>query len=126
MGRWLASCYTLFVVHKSLVSWLLGTKPSEVLMQLKEAYLQRAVAEVEDLAARVAVLKSRIAKQKVSVKLQYNWELDYVRNRFAEFKRRLEELEEASDDHLEEAQAATELAWKDLQHAVDTLLSALP
>jgi hypothetical protein len=95
-------------------------------MQLKEAYLQRAVAEVEDLAARVAVLKSRIAKQKVSVKLQYNWELDYVRNRFAEFKRRLEELEEANDDHLEEVQLAAELAWKDLQHAVDTLLSALP
>lgn len=95
-------------------------------MQLKEAYLQRAVAEVEDLSARVALLKSRIAKQKVSVKLQYHWELDYVRNRFAEFKRRLEELEDASDDRLEEVQTAAELAWKDLQHAVDTLLSALP
>jgi hypothetical protein len=95
-------------------------------MQLKEAYLLRAVAEVEDLSARVALLKSRIAKQKVSVKIQYHWELDYVRNRFAEFKRRLEELEDASDDRLEDVQAATELAWKDLQHAVDTLLSALP
>ncbi len=31
-------------------------------MQLKEAYLQRVVAEVEDLTARVAVLKSRIAR----------------------------------------------------------------
>ncbi len=39
-------------------------------MQLKEAYLQRTVAEVEELAERVAVLKARIAKQKVSVKSQ--------------------------------------------------------
>jgi hypothetical protein len=84
------------------------------------------VAEVEDLAAHVAVLKARISKQKVSVKVQYNWELEYVRNRFAEFKQRVEELEDASDAQLEEAQKASELAWKDLQHAVDTLLSAMP
>jgi len=49
-----------------------------------------------------------------------------VRNRFAEFKRCVEELEEASDQQIEGAQEATELAWKDLQHAVDTLLAALP
>lgn len=95
-------------------------------MQLKEAYLQRVVTEVEDLAARVALLKARIAKQKVSVKLQHSWELDYVRNRFAEFKQRIEELEDASDERLEDVHEATELAWKDLQHAVDSLLAELP
>jgi predicted nuclease with TOPRIM domain len=95
-------------------------------MHLKEEYLQRVVGEVEDLSERVAVLKARIARQKVSVKLQYHWELEYVRNRFAEFKRRVEELENASEAHLEEAQKTCELAWKDLQHAVDALLSALP
>lgn len=95
-------------------------------MQIREAYLQRVVVEVEELAARVAQLKARIAKQKVSVKLQFNWELEYVRNRFAEFRLRVQELEDASDDRLEEAEAATELAWKDLQHAVDALLAALP
>lgn len=95
-------------------------------MQTKEAYLQRVVAEVEDLAGQVAVLKALIAKQKVSVNLQFNWELDYVRNRFAEFKRRVEELENADDAQLEEAQQTCELAWKDLEHAVNTLLAALP
>ncbi|HEY6947152.1 MAG TPA: hypothetical protein VI431_18580 [Candidatus Acidoferrum sp.] len=95
-------------------------------MQMKEAYLQRVVAEVEDLAERVALLKARIGKQKVSVNLQYNWELDYVRNRFAEFKRRVEELEDADDAKLDEAQQTCELAWKDLEHAVDDLLTALP
>jgi len=95
-------------------------------MQLKEQYLQQVVTEVEDLSSRVAVIKSRIAKQTVSVKLQYHWELDYVRNRFAEFKRCIEALEDASDVDLDDAHEATELAWKDLQHAVDTLLAALP
>ena len=95
-------------------------------MQMKEAYLQRVVAEVEDLADRVAQLKARIAKQKISVGLQFNGELEYLRNRFAEFRKRIEELEEASDEHLEEAHEASELAWRDLEHAVDALMAALP
>ncbi len=66
-------------------------------MQLKEAYLDRVVGEVEDLASRVALLKGRFAKQKVSVKLEHYWELEYVRTRFAEFKHRVRELEDADD-----------------------------
>ena len=95
-------------------------------MQLKEAYLDRIVGEVEDLASRVALLKSRFAKQKVSVKLEHYWELEYVRTRFTEFKRRVRELEDADDPELQRLQEGVELAWKDLIQAVETLLSALP
>lgn len=95
-------------------------------MQLKEAYLDRVVGEVEELASRIALLKARFAEQKVSVKLEHYWELEYVRSRFAEFKRRLVELEEADDAHLVKVQEAMDAAWKDLLHAVETLLAALP
>jgi hypothetical protein len=44
-------------------------------MLVKEAYLDRVVGEVEDLAARVALLKGRFAKQKVSVKLEQSVEV---------------------------------------------------
>jgi len=95
-------------------------------MLLKEAYLDQVVGEVEDLAGRVAQLKGRFAKQKVSVKLEHYWELEYVRTSFAEFKRRIEDLEDADDAQLVKFQEAVETAWKDLLHAVDTLLAALP
>jgi hypothetical protein len=95
-------------------------------MLLKEAYLDQVVGEVEDLAARVALLKGRFAKQKVSVKLEHYWELEYVRTSFAEFKRRIADLEDADDAQLAKFQEAVEAAWKDLIHAVDTLLAALP
>ncbi len=95
-------------------------------MQLKEAYLERAVGEVGDLSARVALLKTRFACQKVNVKLEHYWELEYVRTRFAEFKHRIEELEDADDREIARVQEAVEVAWKDLIHAVDTLLVALP
>ncbi len=68
-------------------------------MQLKQAYLEQVVAEVEDFPARVAVLKARLAKQKFGAALQHRWELEYVRNRFADFKRRVEELEEANEEN---------------------------
>jgi hypothetical protein len=95
-------------------------------MLLKEVYLDQVVGEVEDLAARVAQLKGRFAKQKVSVKLEHYWELEYVRTSFAEFKRRIADLEDADDAQLAKFQEAVEAAWKDLIHAVDTLLAALP
>jgi len=95
-------------------------------MLLKEAYLDRVVGEVEDLAARVALLKGRFARQKVSVKLEHYWELEYVRTRFAEFKRRVRDLEDADDLEIERTQEAVEAAWRDLIHAVETLLAALP
>ena len=95
-------------------------------MLLKEAYLDQVVGEVEDLSARVAFLKGRFAQQKVSVKLEHYWELEYVRTSFAEFKSRIEDLEYADDAQLNRFQEAVEMAWKDLIHAVDTLLAALP
>ena len=95
-------------------------------MLLKEACLDQVVGEVEDLAARVAQLKGRFAQQKVSVKLAHYWELEYVRTSFAEFKRRIADLEDADDAQLAKFQEAVEAAWKDLIHAVDTLLAALP
>jgi hypothetical protein len=94
-------------------------------MLLKESCLDHVVSEVEDLSARVAILKQRFAKQKVSVKLEHYWELEYVRTRFTEFKRRVQELEDADDSKLPRVQESVEFAWKDLINAVETLLAAL-
>jgi len=95
-------------------------------MQPREAYLDRVTTEVEDLASRVALLKGRFAKQKVSVKLDHYWELEFVRTRFTEFKRRIEELEYADEPELAPLQENVDAAWRELMLAVDTLMTALP
>ena len=94
-------------------------------MQGRDQYLDRVTTEVEEVASRVALLKGRFAKQKVSVKLDHYWELDYVRTRFTEFKRRIQQLEDATDPELPRIQENVDLAWKDLLQAVDTLMTAL-
>jgi hypothetical protein len=94
-------------------------------MQRKGEYLDRVTTEVEELASRVTLLNECFAKQKVSVKLDHYWELEYVRTRFAEFKKRVELLEDADDPELARRQESVEVAWKELLYAVDTLLNAL-
>ena len=94
-------------------------------MQLKEAYLDRVVREVEDLASRVVILKARFARQKVNVKLEHYWELEFLRTRFAEFKHRVMDLEDAEEAQLPKMQEGVEVAWKDLLNAVETLTAAL-
>jgi hypothetical protein len=96
------------------------------MLQLKEDYLDRVSGEVEDLASRVALLKGRFAKQKVSVKLEHYWELAQLRSLFAEFKWRVEQLEEDDDLQLKRDQEVIEATCNDLMHAVDMLLAALP
>ena len=95
-------------------------------MQSREMYLDHVTTEVEDLSSRVAQLKGRFAKQKVSVKLDHYWELEFVRTRFTEFKRRIEALEYADEPELARVQAKVDIAWKELIEAVDTLMAALP
>jgi hypothetical protein len=95
-------------------------------MQIKEAYLDRLLGEVEELAGRVQLLKCRFARLKVSVKLEHHWELAYIQKRFAEFKWRIEQLEGDDDLLLKRDQAAIEAAWNDLIRAVDMLLAAIP
>ena len=94
-------------------------------MQAREAYLDRVTTEVEEVASRVAQLKGRFAKQKVSVKLDHYWELDYVRTRFADFKQRIQQLEDADDPELARLQENVDVAWKELLQAVDSLMTAL-
>jgi len=95
-------------------------------MQPREAYLDRVTTEVEDLASRVVVLKGRFAKQKVSVKLDHDLELEFVRTLFTEFKRRIEALEYSDEPELPRLQENVDVAWKELMQAVDTLMAALP
>jgi len=95
-------------------------------MQLKEGYLDHVLDEVGALASRVALLNARFAKLKVSVKLEHYRELEDIRNRFAEFKRRVEELADADDREAVRMQEVAEATWKDLIHSVDTLLAVLP
>lgn len=95
-------------------------------MPTKEAYLEQVLTEVEEFAEKVALLKARLVHEKPGSKLRYYWELEYLRNRFADFRKQIQRLEEAEEAHVEEVRESTECAWQSLKQAVETLLNELP
>lgn len=94
-------------------------------MLVKEAYLDHTLTEVEQLTAAVRLLKAQFASQPAATKLEHCKELDYVRRRFAEYKSRVEELEDAPEEKAGAIHDSAELIWKDLKGAIDTLLLEL-
>lgn len=94
-------------------------------MQYREAYLDRVAEQVEDLGSQVHLLQNRFTKQKVSVKLEHYWDLANVHSLFAEFKWRIEQLEEDDDVQLKRDQQVIEETWNQLMRAVDSLLAVL-
>ena len=95
-------------------------------MYFTQSYSERIFGKVEDLASRVHLLKDRLAKQKVSVRLEHYWELAHVRRSFAEFKGHVERLEEDGDSLCNGDYDRLEATWNELMHAVEALLAALP
>ena len=94
-------------------------------MAVKEACLDHTLAEVEELIAAVRLLKSEFAGQPAAVKLRHSKQLDYVRRRFAEYKKLVEELEEAPEEKAAGIYDSAERIWKELKADIDTLLLRL-
>lgn len=95
-------------------------------MLLKDAYICQVADEVKEVAARIALLRKRFAAQHFSEKLQYTPAVAHLQTRCLEFKRRIDELENADDLHLEESQLAVEAERVALMSALDMLLRELP
>ena len=94
-------------------------------MPVKEAYLDHTLSEVEELTAAVQQLKTLFANQTNAAKLQHGKQLEYVRARFAEYKKFVEELEEAPEEKAAAIYDSSELIWKVLKGAIDNLLVEL-
>jgi hypothetical protein len=94
-------------------------------MNRREALLDRIAQDFEDLALRVARTIASFAKQKTSVQLEHYWELERVRRQFAEFKKRLIDLEDSDGLQDWEIHTAVEATWNELVRAVDDLQSTL-
>ncbi len=94
-------------------------------MRTKEAFLDHVLTEVEDLAARIALLKQDFAQLKVPVSVACGQEMASAQTHFAEFKQRVAQLEDADDNYLDSAEQSVEVAWKELADSVDALREAL-
>jgi hypothetical protein len=91
----------------------------------KEAILDRIVADVEELAPKIFLLKTRFAAQTASVKVNHFSEVISLHQCIADFKQAVEELEECDELGLERSSTAAQVAWHSLMRALEVLLGIL-
>lgn len=91
----------------------------------QSTYLKLVLENAEELTERLALAKKQFARQNIWIKAEHSRELEQLHSRCTEFKRRVEDLEEAEEQQREYDYAATEMAWNQSMDAVDVLLRAL-
>ncbi len=92
-------------------------------MATKESCLEHVTTEVEDFAEKVALLKDKLARANAQEKLRHSWEIYVLRERFADFRRHVQALEDADEEQLETVQKSTETAWKSLNGMIEAFLN---
>ncbi len=88
--------------------------------------MDRIVAEVEELAPKIFLLKTRFAAQTASVKVNHFSEVISLHQCIADFRRAVEELEECDELGLDRSFTAVRVAWHSLMRALEVLLGILP
>jgi aspartokinase len=91
------------------------------MVEVDEPPVGQVFGEVQELTVRVESLKTRLSRQNFHVVLEHYWELRSLRSRFAEFKWRVQQLEDDNEVQLKRDQAAIQIVWNDIKHTVESL-----
>ena len=87
-------------------------------MELKDAYQDKMNARLREWQAKIDALKARADQAEAEQKIKYNEEIETLRTKQQKVQQKLEELRSAGEGAWEEVKAGVEVAWTDLEDAV--------
>jgi len=87
-------------------------------MSMKESYLQKLQAQLNEWSAEIDKLKAMADKAEADTRLEYYEQIDELRVKQAAANIKLRELMDASDDAWEDLKAGVESAWLSLGDSV--------
>lgn len=87
-------------------------------MSAKQAYEQKLEAKLNEWKAEIDKLKAKADGAEADSRLRYEKEIDDLKKRQAEARKKLEELRKASDDAWEDMKAGIDSAWSSLGDAI--------
>jgi len=93
-------------------------KQRDVVMSTKEAYKQKAEAELELAHARLDEFKAKVKNSTADAHINYEKHLDELKHAADESKARLKELGEAGEDNWEKLKDGVENAFNSLRKAM--------
>jgi hypothetical protein len=84
------------------------------MMDTKEAYQEKAEAQLEELKARIELMEAKAARAKAGAKAEYGEQLDELRQK-----------QELVEERMEGLRAAGGGAWRELTAGVDAAITTL-
>ena len=87
-------------------------------MELKDAYQDKMDARLREWQAKIDALKARADQAEAEQKIKYYEEIETLRTKQQKVQQKLEELRSAGASAWEEVKAGVEVAWTDLEDAV--------
>jgi len=90
-------------------------KPRSAAMDLKEAYLERRLAELVECDEEIKTLEYKAANVKADMNVGLFEQLEALRARYRGVQQKLDELRESGDESWDSAQRELDSAWNDLQ-----------
>ena len=88
-------------------------------MENKKAYQERMEAELREWQAKIDVLKAKADKAQADKKIEYQEEIETLREKQEQMRDRLKELQDAGEDAWQEVKAGLDAAWEELRSATN-------
>ena len=92
-------------------------------MQEKRTYQEQFKEKLKEMSDSLAELTFRAEQLKTDATLEYQEQMESLRDKQHKVREKLEELEEASDEAWEDIRDGIEHAWSDLSKSLDSAWS---
>lgn len=92
-------------------------------MTMREDYVRKMEAKLEQWNAELDTLIVKAALAEAELKTEYNEQIEVLRNKQIEARVKLEALRDASDEAWKDMRAGVEMAWDSVGEAINSALS---
>ncbi len=92
-------------------------------MTMREDYVRKMEAKLEQWNAEIDTLVVKAALAEAELKTEYSEQIEALRNKQIEARVKLEALRDASDEAWKDMRAGIEMAWDSVSEAVNSALS---
>jgi len=88
-------------------------------MDNREIYKEKAQAKLDELNARIDLLKAQMKGQSADAKLALSGQVEVLENKREDLQSRMRQLRTAAEDAWDEVPAGLDRAMDEVQHALD-------
>lgn len=91
----------------------------------KQAYVEKYKAQIAEWEADIDKLKAKAAEASADARIEYEEQLESLKRKTADQRRKLDELQEAGEDTFDELRKGFEAAWQELSSSWENVKAKL-